>query len=157
MRLLGALLFIAALFAAAAHLSRAERRRLCEAEGLYLLLLHIKTEISERALPLGEIYAAFENEALSRSGFLSVLKTEGLAAALASPCLSLPPEDTHALSLFAASAGKRFWEEELAACERELLRCEEVLEAYKREAPRRVKIKRTLVLSGGGMVLLFLL
>ena len=59
-----------------------EKRKYEEAEGIYLLLLHIRRGVCEEALPLSEIYASFENQALEETPFLSLLRKEGLAEAL---------------------------------------------------------------------------
>ena len=156
MRLCGVLLFLVGAFEILRSVSIAERKRVKEAEGLYLLLRQIQSDACLRALPLQEIYAAFENEALARAGFLRILREEGLSAALEKKTLSLPEKDLHALLLFARGLGKRFLDEERTACASAAEDILRLSENYRAELPRRLKIKRTFLLTGAGMLLLLL-
>lgn len=157
MKLLGVLLFLSATALLTAYSLKRERRKYEEAEGLYLLLLHVKHGIFEGVLPLSEIYASFENEALAHTPFLALLKKEGLAHALK---MCPPPIDDaarHSLILYAEGLGKRFFGEEKQAAEKECTAFSQTLEKYRHELPARLKIRRTLLLCGSGMTLLLFL
>lgn len=154
MKLLGVLLFLSASALLTAYALAKERRKCDELEGIYMLLLHIKHGVCEEALPLGEIYAGFENEALSHTPFLFSLKQHGLFHALKH---SPPPMDGAALrslTLYAEGLGKRFSDEERHAAEKECASLAVLVEKHRRELPSRLKIRRTLFLCGSGMALL---
>jgi len=156
MRLCGILLFLVGALEILRMLCATERKRVKEAEGLYLLLRQIQSDACARSLPLAEIYAAFENEALARAGFLRIIRTEGFLAALEKGTLSLPEKDLHTLFWFARGLGTRFLDEEREACANAAEDMLRLSEKYRAELPRRLKIKRTFLLTGTGMLLLLL-
>ena len=157
MKLLGILLFLFAAALLTACVLAREKRKYEEAEGIYLLLLHIRRGVCEEALPLSEIYASFENQALEETPFLSLLRKEGLAEALKKAPPPFDEATLRALSLYADTLGKRFSSEEHEASERACASLFGALELYRSELPRRLKMQRTLMLTGSGMLLLLFL
>lgn len=77
--------------------------------GLMELLLHLQNGIDHGALPLSELYADFENEALSRTGFCALLKSgepNALLLALEKSELGLPESMRRKYADFALTLGK---------------------------------------------------
>ncbi len=136
-----------------------ERRRVLQAEGFLLLLRHIRTQISCFSVPLPEIYASFENRALSDAGFLSVLQAEGLSAALSACQAGLYLEEAEARSLqsFAEELGKSYRSEQIALCDCYIAEWERGYDDRKKEMPRRARLGRSLLLTGGLMAVIVLL
>ena len=136
-----------------------ERRRLLQAEGFLLLLRHIRTQIACFSDPLPEIYASFENRALSDAGFLTAVREEGMAAAL-STCrdrLYLTEEETRSLSVFAEELGKSYRSEQISLCDSYIAEWERGYDDGKKEMPRRARLGRSLLLTGGLMAVIVLL
>ena len=154
MKLLGILLFLFTAALLAVYVPSREKRKYEEAEGIYLLLLHMRRGICKDALPLADIYGSFENDALAATPFLSCLKTKGLSEALKEAPPPLDESALRSLTLYADALGKRFSLEEQQALEEECQALVRALERYRSELPRRLKIQRTLLLAGSGMVLL---
>lgn len=157
MKTVAVLLLCFACASVAVLVLRAEKEKCESAEGIYLLLLHIRHGVCEERLPLPEIYASFENAALEKNGFLPLLREKGLAHALSLTPLPLPEARVRALTLYAGELGGRFAAEEALANQKECEAMHLWLEEYRKDLPRRLKIKRTLSLCVGGMILLFLL
>ena len=154
MRLLGIFIFALGALLFTARVSSGERKKGKSIEGIYLLFLHMKHAISKEGTPLPDVYARFKNQALEEDGFLPTLRTEGLSAALKKHPPPLSGAALNALSLYAEGLGKRFLEEEAEALERECERLEGELDSFRLALPARLKIYRTLLLSGSGMLLL---
>ena len=153
----GLALWISALLFALFYFGGQEKRRVEETEGLVLLLRHVRASVRAYALPKPKIYESFHHKALEKCGFLSLLKQEGLGVALEKGGLSLKEESLRPLSVFAMGEGGRLTEEELTACEIALDGMEQVLMEAKKKLPERLRLLRTLVLSGGMMVVILLL
>lgn len=139
------------------YLTGKEKRRVEECEGLVLLLRHLRTSVQAYALPRDKIYESFSHRALEGCGFLSVLRREGLSAALERSGLSLREEVLRPLVIFASGEGGRLTEEELTACGIALTAVEQSLTELKKGLPERLRLCRTLVLTGGMMVAILLL
>lgn len=157
MKAVGILLLGYAAFEIFRRVLRAEKGRLAEAEGIYLLLARLQSDIGERGVPLFEIYQTFENEALAANGFLSVLRKEGLARALALYPPAVSADVRRELTLYAAELGGRFLEEERHSAARAVSVMAEGVRQLHAELPRKLKLKKTLFMTGTGMVFLFLL
>ena len=157
MKIIGILLLALASVCTCATLTSAERKRVWEAEGVYRLLLAIQHGVCEEAKPLFEIYKDFSCEALEETPFMRALKENGLAYALKAAPPPLPDTAISSLSLYAADLGKRFAHEELLSSKKECEAFRLWLDAYRRELPSRIKIKRTLSLFGGFASLLLLI
>ncbi len=153
----GLLLFLSALLLGQAA-ARAEEQRVRQAEGLLLLLRHIRMGITCYATPIGEIYAGFQNPALEVCGFLPALRAGGLEHALAA-CgrqLHIEGEDRRTLHTFSQSIGKSYTAEQAALCDAAIKELEEMWQRRRAEGPRRVRAAQALSLCAGLMLLLLL-
>ena len=157
MKWAGMLLLGYAAFEILRRICHAERCRLAQADGIYLLLLRLQSDICERGVPLDAIYRAFAHEALEKSGFLLSLRKEGLARALALHPPAVSADACRELAFYASGLGERFLEEErLCAAHIVSVWGEEVRRVHA-ELPRKLKLKKTVFMTGTGMLLLFLL
>lgn len=154
---IGLALWAAAVATAMLFVTRRERRRVAECEGLLALLRHIRAAVSSYGLPKGEIYRSFSSEVLEDCGFLSLLREKGLAAALAAELLIMKGERLRPLIAFASGEGMRLTAEELTACERAEGEVERLLQTMKEHLPERLRLSRTLVLTVGMMVAILLI
>lgn len=157
MTAVGFVLWMTAVFIFLSHLTREERRRVEECEGLLLMLRHLRARVSAYSLPRDEIYRTFSHLALEKCGFLLLLREKGLKTALSSKTLALDGEMLRPLVLFAEGEGERLKEEELSAVSLAIEETEACLADAKRRLPERLRLSRTLVLTGGMMVAIFLL
>ena len=155
MRLLGACCLLAFALLATRAFSGYEMRRVQENEGVLSLLLYLRSAIKTYAMPLDTLYAEVRCEALERSGFLSVLRREGLSAALRSvPPVGMEEKTICTLLRFGDQLGSRFLEDEVAALDEVIPQLSEALSHMMGEAPRRKKIGRALITTASMMVLL---
>ncbi len=157
MTALGFLFWMAAVFFALFLLTREERKRVEECEGLTLLLRHLRGQVAAYSLPREEIYATFRHAALEKCGFLPLLREQGLSVALSAGKLSLGRETLRPLFLFVEGEGRRLREEELAALALALENMEYASAECRRRMPERLRLLRTLLLTGGMMVAILLL
>ena len=81
LRMIGAIMILAASAGVGYCFSAAEGGRVRQIEGFLLLLRHIRNGIVTYASPVEEIYNRFENTALETCGFLPALRTGGFAHA----------------------------------------------------------------------------
>ncbi len=156
MRSAGILLFLLFALLLTYRAPMAERRRYAEAEGIYLLLLHLGRSV-ERGVPLAEAYASFRHEALEGTPFLAALRTSGLKSALVNAPARLPEEILSALTLFAEGLGTRYLEEEREALSEAEERVRTYLTRYREELPQRIRLKRALTLTACCMLLILLI
>ena len=156
-RAFGVLLFSLFLFGSLSAYRKEENRGLSEYRGLYRLILHLSSAISELPLPLCEIYATFEDDALLAAGFLPILQKEGLAAALSRDCVRIEHEKLAPFRDYAKGLGTRLYTEEQRAARQLAAEAERTLAAWEAALPQSQKITRTLSLTGGALVLLLLL
>ena len=154
MKLFGIFLFALGALLFTARVSAGERKKGKRIEGVYLLFLHMRHAICKEGLPLSEVYARFANQALEEEGFLPALRAEGLSAALKKHPPPISDAALGALFLYAEGLGKRFLEEEANALESACERLVGELDGFRLALPSRLKIYRTLLLSGSGMLLL---
>ncbi len=157
MKIVGAFLLLGALGGAVLCLSAWERKKEKELSALLMLLEHIKGGMLHERLPLGDIYASFENRALKDSGFWEEVCRNGLFSALSSDLLSVPREELSFLFTYAENLGKRFAEEEIRETERAMALLSHRLERHKTEDFKKYKLQKTLIVTAGGMFLLLLL
>ena len=157
LRFLGSALMTLAALGSVLFLHKLEYRREAELLGLMKLLSFIRSGMLLHRIPLEEIYMRFEEETLAACGFLTVLRREGLCHALTADLLSLSTEELSFLIRYADGLGERFLseEEEASAQTRETLQA--LIEQHRGEKKRSFKMKRTLILTGSGMLLLLLL
>lgn len=157
MRTVGILLLLFSALGASLSLQQREKRRAAELSGLLELLLAIRRGMLHGRLPLGDIYAAFPNEALASSGFLTRLREGGLLFALKADTLALDGEELAFLFTYAEALGKRFLDEERKASEEAQTALMRLLEKHRTEGMKKSKLQGTLLVSGTGMLLLLLL
>lgn len=153
----GALVFLSSLLAVRG--SRALREGLAEAEGFLLLLRCIRERISCFHMPMPEILAGFENEALLRSGVLTAARQVGLHAALTAhrEHLYLDKEELSLLLEFSAGLGTGYLAEELARCDLAIPRLAAMVDARRESLPRVSRLYRTLLMSASFAVIILLL
>ncbi len=154
MTVIGVTVWMTAVLFILCHLLTEEKKRVAEYEGLVLLLHHIRTSVSTYAMPKEQIFAAFSHAPLEKCGFLPLLRQRGLAHALEEGGLRASEEALRPLRLFAKDMGMRLSEEELAACARALDETEPMLASLRSGLPTRLRLCRTLVLTGGMMIVL---
>ena len=124
---------------------------------MLLLLRHIRTQISCFSTPLPEIYASFENPALSDAGFLRVLRQDGLAAALGTCEVYLEEGERRMLLFFAEELGNSYRTDQLALCDAYIAELARGCERKKNELPKKSKLYRSLILTGGLAAVILLL
>ena len=117
----------------------------------------MKRGICKEALPLPEIFESFENDALEGTPFLSAVKEKGLLYGLKKAPPPLPDALLRSLVLYAEGIGKRFLDEEKDAIEKECALLAKRTAESRAALPARIKMQRTLLLSGSGMMLLLFL
>lgn len=134
-----------------------EARRLRQLEGLLLLLRTVRGQISCFRTPVDRIYASFENEALERCGFLPALRQTGdftQALEAVGPRLLMPEEEARLLSSFGLELGGTYRDEQVAACDYYISELENCFARRREERPRRLRLGRSLLLTGGLMLIL---
>ena len=157
MRFLGAGLWSLFLLLAIALERREAARTLAELGGLCRLTAHMKEQLSVAPTPLPRIYATFENEALSRVGFLTCLRKSGLAAALTAHTLSLSEETLRPFLEYAKGLGTRPYREEYEAAKRAHETAVRMLSDAEETYPRKRRLTGTLFFTGGMLLLLLLI
>ncbi len=136
--------------------SRMEFRRLRQTEGFLLLIRHVKAQISCFCTPLAEIFAEFENSSLEAIGFTSALREGGFSYAL-EKCkdkIYLDTERINMLANFGEELGKSYREEQIECCDYYIGELENAYTKTRDEQPRRAKLYRSLLLTGGLMVII---
>ncbi len=157
LKAVGALLLFGISLYAAMQSNAILRRRVSEGEGVLLLLRHIRTQICCFSAPLPEIYASFENRALSDAGFLELLRRDGLTAALTDGEIFLEESERRALFSFAEELGKSYRNDQLTLCDSYIAELEQGYERKKTELPRKSKLYRSLILTGGLMAVILMI
>lgn len=156
MRVAGLVLLMLGVAIAFWEASSREPRKLREAEGILLLLRHIRGQMSSFSLPLPAIYSSFSDPVLEKSGFLLLLREKGLSAALQSGMAFVPDKEIQALlSQFAEGLGRDFLAEQLSFCDYVMTVYTDHLDRYRQECPKKCRLHRSMVLLFGGMLLLF--
>ncbi len=139
--------------------TKMEKKKLRQAEGFLLFLRHVKAQISCYCAPLGEIFAEFANDALEECGFLPVLREKGLADAVkkSRSSIYLEEEEINMLTAFASQLGTGYRSEQLEICDYYIGEFENLLNLKREEHPKKSKLGRTVVLTGGLMLIVVLL
>ena len=136
--------------------SRMELRRVRQTEGFLLLIRHIKAQISCFCAPLADIFEEFENSSLESIGFTAALREGGFSYAV-EKCrekIYLDPEEINMLSSFGEELGKSYREEQLECCDYYIGELESSYSRTRDEQPRRSRLYRSLLLTGGLMVII---
>ena len=157
MHLFGAALWTLFLLLTTLLSGREAARALAEERGLCRLFSYVKEKLDVAPTPLSSLFASFEDEALARAGFLSVLRSEGLGAALGCGALRLSEETLRPLREYAEGLGARSYAAEKAAAKEVLLSAQRALAESEAAYPRRRRLTSTLLLTGGALVLLLLI
>ena len=136
-----------------------EKRVTEELSGLCFLLDALRAELAGASRPLPVLFSEFSHPSLASCGFLAILQREGLTAALRAKALHPRTcSEAHPVLLpFADALGRRLHEEERRAVEDALARLTPIAKRVAEEAPRRVRIKGVLTVSGGLLFLLLLI
>ena len=154
--LFGALLWSLFLLLALALYHREEKRRLAEYRGLCRLIEHVRSALASLPEPLPAVYGRFSDDALCRSGFLSLLKKEGLSFALAAKALHLDDDELLPFKEYAEGLGARLFAEEKRATEQLLADVTAILHQKEEALPRKKRLTGTLFFTGGMLILLLL-
>ena len=137
-----------------------ERRRLAQCEGFLMLVRHAAAQISCFRMPQGRIWESFSSEELERCGFLPVLREEGdfgRALEQTASHIWLSEEERSLLFAFGGELGRTLAEEQARACEYYVGELEQAYRTRREEHPRRVRLYRSLFLTGGLMAVVLLL
>ena len=125
--------------------------------GFCKLISSIRSGIENYSLPLEEIYSGFEDEALVKCGFLSVLRKSGFAAALEKSDLSGMGEGAKAaLVSLSTRLGKRPAQDQIRLCDSALSVLEKDLSKERDGLPQKLKIVRTVTLTVAMMAVIIL-
>ena len=152
----GALALLAVTLYLCIEASSMEVRRVRQAEGFLMLIRHIKAQISCFCTPLGDIFRDFENDTLSSIGFMSVLREKGFRAAL-DECrekIYLDDEEINMLASFADELGTSYREEQMEFCDYYISTLEQSYRKSRELQPARARLYRSLLLTGGLMVII---
>ena len=136
--------------------SRMEFRRLRQTEGFLLLIRHVKAQISCFCTPLADIFAEFENSSLASIGFTEALREGGFTYAV-EKCrdkIYLDEEGINMLTHFGEELGKSYREEQIECCDYYIDELESTYSKTRDEQPKRAKLYRSLLLTGGLMVII---
>ncbi len=159
LRLLGALFLLLASCYTGFLFSRMQNGRQRRLECFLQLMRQIENEISCFQTPLDDIYRRFEGEALEACGFLSCLREKGMEAALREKraALSFSDEEWELLVAFSGELGKSYREEQLRGCDYYRRMLENYCREGRAELPSRLKLCRSLSITGGLLAVIVLL
>lgn len=145
-------------YLASFSISSRAKKEMAELEAFILLISRIRNEISCFSRPLCEIYAGFESEVFERSGFLKVLKENGLARALeiAGNKLVLREENFAVIKQFAGVIGKSYRDEEIKTCDYYISQLSERHKAHGDALPKKNKLSRSLCFLFGVSIIIIL-
>lgn len=136
--------------------SRLEMKRVRQAEGFLLLLRHVKAQISCFCAPTCDIFSSFENEALSDIGFLEELKKGDFcrAVSLCRDKIYLDEGEINLLIAFGHELGKGYRQQEIEGCDYYISELECAYAKKREEQPKKSRLYRSLVLTGGLMLII---
>lgn len=135
-----------------------EKRKLRQTEGFLLFLRHIRAQISCFCTPLSDIFSSFENDALSECGFLKEAQNGDFATAI-TRCRSkiyLEEEEINMLSSFASQLGTSYRSEQLEICDYYIGEFENLFTRKREDHPKKSKLCRGVILTGGLMLIVVL-
>ena len=136
---------------------REGRRRLREMDAALRFVRHIRENIDRLARPLPQIYASWEDPALVSNGFLDLLWSEGMEAAVEGAAWSLSDAERAILRDLAAQLGRGFREEQTALCRYAEDGLADALERLKKETGDRERLWRSIPLLAALSLILLLL
>lgn len=151
------LLFITVYFAF--EVTMMEKRKLRQAEGFMLFLRHVRAQISCFCTPLTDIFSGFSNDALEECGFLPVAREGNLSCAVdkSKGKIYLEEEEINMLSAFASQLGSSYRNEQLEICDYYIGEFENLFNRVRDEHPKKAKLFRGVVLTGGLMLIVVLI
>ena len=152
----GALALLAVTLYLCIEASSMEMRRVRQSEGFLMLIRHIKAQISCFCAPLGDIYRDFENDTLYSIGFMTSLRENGMRAAL-EECrekIYLDEQEIDMLCAFGDELGKSYREQQIEYCDYYISALEQSYQKSREQQPARSRLYRSLVLTGGLMVII---
>lgn len=158
-KLAGAALMAFATCALAGAAAAGERRRYASVASLLRFLRFVRAEIAFSLTPMPEICEKFRDEGLEAAGFLEKMRKEGLTAALTDcrEALWLKEEEFLLLTSFSKEIGRGYRESELSLLDRHIEALNALAEEVRTRLPGRIRLSRTLLLSGGAALILLLL
>ena len=131
------------------------RRRLRELEAVLSLIRYLRENIGRFGTPLSELYAAYDDPVLARTGFLTLLRTKGMAAAADGADWRLSEEERGILSEFGRRLGRGFREEMTELCRYAEDELSDALEKLRVQTAGRERLWRALpVLAALSLLLL---
>lgn len=154
----GAVLVMLCCYLASFSISSRAKKEMAELEAFVLLISRVRAEITCFSRPLPEIYAGFESEIFERSGFLKVLKENGLSCALESAGhkLALREENFDIIKQFADVIGKSYRDEEIKTCDYYISQLSERHKAHSDALPKKNKLSRSLCFLFGISIIIIL-
>lgn len=150
----GALLLIFSVYLGFSEVRRMNSR-LATLKSLSALIAQFRRRIECFREPINSIYASLSDEHLKSIGFLSDLKSGGIAFA-AEKCADLTPEEKISLKNFSEKLSEYYPEDAVKLCD---LIYSEIYDSFlkaEREFAPRAKLYKTLPLLGGISVILLL-
>ena len=148
------ILYLGCLFLLPLGIRRRENEKTRITSEFLSLLLRIRREIACFSRPLSDVCRTSDLPALRKAGFFDALDHGDPLSAFRSLSLPLPPDAAALLDGFFAGAGAPNKDEELAACDRAIAELDGIVSREKKDGAVRVRLRSTLILTGG---LLFLL
>ncbi len=158
-RIIGALLLVGAFCYVGFLFSCIQSGRQRRLECFLQLVRQIENEISCFQTPLDEIYGRFEGEALKKCGFIACLRAHGMTQALKEKRhqLCFSDEEFRLLLDFSAELGTSYREEQLRGCEYYRRALEDYCKRGRETLPARLKLCRSLAVTGGLLLVVMLL
>lgn len=158
MRLMGLLLVYLTCFLGGRYMAEKEKQRIFCIEALLLLVREVRRSISFSMIPLEEIYKRYDDNALAKCGFLTLLRTDGLLSAYVqkSDVFRLDSFSDLRFKVFAERVGKHPAEEEIRGCDEIDDLLSNTLEQIKKDYPVKQKLYTALggCLGIGAVILL---
>jgi stage III sporulation protein AB len=156
---IGALTILCLTFYVGFLFSRMQNGRQKRLECFLQLIRFIESEISCYQTPLDDIYRRFDGDALEKCGFTAVLRQKGMAAALAEcrAALCFSDEEYRLLVDFSGELGKSYREEQLRGCEYYRRMLDSYCNEGRQALPARLKLCRSLTVTGGLLLVVLLI
>ena len=137
-----------------------ERRRVLQCEGFLLLLRHIRAQIACFRMPHDRIWESYSSAELARCGFLDALREKGdftQALLAVRSQIWLSREELDLLLAFGGELGRSYFEDQVSCCDYYIGELEQAYAERRSEQPKRVKLYRSLFLTGSLMLVIILL
>ncbi len=155
LRLVGAVLILAAALVLAHSLAASARASVAQAEAYLALVRQIRRQIACYCRPVVEILRRLEPELLTACGLSA--GTDSLASMLDAAVLSLPREGERVVRGLGRELGRGDLAEQLALCDAAAAELESIAVAARCRLPEQLRLIRCACLCGGLAVILLLL